>query len=341
MAEIARDYHNDLQSDETELDPQAKNRAIEEALDGITSKADHPEMAMLAEELEERDVITALKQSALGSASGVNGIPTEFWLKLHIAHLESKKSNNTATTPQFKTFDVIKVLTAVYNDIERHGVVKGTEFATGWMCPIWKKKDPTDIANYRPITLLNTDYKIFTKALTNKLSRIAPYLIHKDQAGFMKGRKISDQIFLAMEVVDYSEDDVQNGAIVALDQEKAYDETSHRYLWKAMEKQGIPAKFINIVKALYADAHTHVVINGEFSSTFKIIRGVRQGDPLLCLLFNLAIEPLAKMLRKSNLRGYSIPHVMEKVVVKMFADDTTVYLDAEDSFDGLQLILKK
>jgi hypothetical protein len=85
------------------------------------------------------------------------------------------------------------------------------------MCPLLKKKDKTDIANYRPITLLNSDYKIFTKALANKLSRVAPYLIHKDQSGFMKRRKITDAIYLAMEVVEYTEEDLQNGVIVALD----------------------------------------------------------------------------------------------------------------------------
>lgn len=156
-----------------------------------------------------------------------------------------------------------------------------------------------------------------------------------------KGRKIADQIFLAMEVVDHSEEDLQNGIIVALDQEKAYDKTSHRYLWKALEKRGIPNLFIDTLKSLYADAETHVMINGVTSSAFRVTRGVRQGDPLSCLLFNLAIEPLTEILRSSNLQGYHIPHVMEKIVGKMFADDTTVYLNALDSFEDLQEILKK
>jgi len=55
------------------------------------------------------------------------------------------------------------------------------------MCPIYKKNDKTEISNYRPITVLNSDYKILTHALTNHLSAIIPYLIHPDQAGFIKG----------------------------------------------------------------------------------------------------------------------------------------------------------
>jgi hypothetical protein len=77
------------------------------------------------------------------------------------------------------------------------------------MCPLFKVKDRSNIATYRPITVLNADYKIFTKALTNKLAKVAPYIIHKDQAGFMKGQKITDAIYLAQEVVEYAEDDLQ------------------------------------------------------------------------------------------------------------------------------------
>jgi hypothetical protein len=178
MAEIARDYHNDLQINETEEDLAAKNTAIADVLQGISSHENDPEMQQLTKLLTEDDIILALKQSASGSAAGVNGIPTELWKKLHELHLEAQRTKNSADNPANLTFNVVKVLTLVYNSIERHGVVENTQFSTGWMCPIWKKKDPTDIANYRPITVLNTDYKLFTKALANKLSRIAPALIH-------------------------------------------------------------------------------------------------------------------------------------------------------------------
>jgi len=73
------------------------------------------------------------------------------------------------------------------------------------MSLIFKKKDKMKIENYRPITLLETDYKIHTKTVANKLGRVCQNLIHKDQAGFISGRSLFDHTRLAHLVVDYAE----------------------------------------------------------------------------------------------------------------------------------------
>ena len=99
----------------------------------------------------------------------------------------------------------------------------------------------------------------------------------------------------------------KNGLIIALDQEKAYDKIAHDYLWRVLQTYGFSDKFINTVRMLYQNAETKVMINGTISTSYKVNRGVRQGDPMSCLLFDLAIEPLVAMLRNSNLTGYEIP----------------------------------
>ena len=58
------------------------------------------------------------------------------------------------------------------------------------MSLIFKKNDEMKIENYRPITLLETDYKIHTKTVANKLGRVCQNLIHKDQAGFIPGKSL-------------------------------------------------------------------------------------------------------------------------------------------------------
>ena len=60
------------------------------------------------------------------------------------------------------------------------------------MCPVYKKKEADNIANYQPITILNTDYKILTNAIATCLTETAPSIIHPDQAGFVRGRSIFD-----------------------------------------------------------------------------------------------------------------------------------------------------
>jgi hypothetical protein len=184
-----------------------------------------------------------------------------------------------ASKENHESLDIIKLLTSVFISIQMDGTEE-TNFAEGWMCPIYRKKDKCDISNYRPITVLNTDYKILTKALTTQLARVAPSMIHPDQAGFMAGRSILDQVELSKTIIALAEASKVNGAIIALDQEKAYDKIHPDYLFKAMATFGIPDTFIRTVKHLYETAETTVIINGIQSAPFKITRGVRQGDPL-------------------------------------------------------------
>lgn len=337
MAELARQYHHDLLSDGLTHPPTLRENIIQEVLGSIseTDRLNNDQGRPLEDTLTHQDVIDALKSMPSGTATGLDGLPYELFIALYDRYIVDSKNENDA-------FDIIDVLTRLYNDIESHGVLEDSDFAVGWMCPLYKKKDKREIANYRPITLLNSDYKIFTKALSTKLTRIAALIIHPNQAGFMPNRSIADHIQLAKMMITYAEEAIEeNGVIIALDQEKAYDKITHDYLWKTLKAYNLPEKFIATLKSLYTSAETKVMINGNLSSPFKVTRGVRQGDPLSCLIFNIAIEPLANMLRKSNIKGFEIPGVTEKVITTLFADDTTVYLSQFDSFSTLNQILDK
>ena len=136
------------------------------------------------------------------------------------------------------------------------------------MCPLFKKKDRTLIENYRPITLLNSDYKLLTKALTIQLIEDIKRMIHRDQAGFIPGRSIFDHIRLTRIITKFAEVSECNGVIVALDQEKAYDKITHQYLWRTLEAFKMPQLFMKTVKELYKNAWTTVAINGELSSPY-------------------------------------------------------------------------
>jgi len=228
------------------------------------------------------------------------------------------------------------VLAIVFNNICLHRVDPCIDFAKGWMCLIYKKEDQTDISNYRPITLLNTDYKVLTKVLAVQLMDHIPTLVHEDQAGFIPQQSIFNHIQLAQSIIAYAENSETNGAIVALDQEKVYNRIHHNYLWKTLEAFHLSQPFISTIKSLYQHATTQVAINGVLSSSFQVKHGVHQGDPLSCPLFDLAIEPLACKIRNDPLiRGINIPTAPWNPKIAMFADDTTLFLSKFDRLDNV------
>lgn len=203
-----------------------------------------------------------------------------------------------------------------------------------------QKKDPAEIENYRPIMLLNTDYKLLTKIMALLLMKPIRDLIHLDQVGFIPKRQIFDHIRLAKTVLTYTETMDVDGVIVALDQEKAYDKIRHDYLWDTLNKFDLPDIFTNTVKSLYENAYTQVAINGMMSEPFRVTRGVRQGDPLSCLLFDMAIKPLVCKIRQSEtIEGLNIPGLQENIKINLFADDPTLYLNKNDRLDLVETIL--
>lgn len=354
MAELARDYHENIQLD-TGRNATEKDEATDEILRNVNSRLSEDRASLLSDRISDLDVDEALRASQNGKAAGIDGIPYEFWKAMRAREKAAARRRRGRAHPangrqrppaaplpnslQTGTSDIYMCLAAAFNDITEHGVLTDSDFTTGWMYPLYKKNDRQDIANYRPITLLNTDYKIFTKVLAMRLALATPSIIHNDQAGFIPGRSITEQVKLVRQMINMADSTDQNGTIIALDQEKAYDRIDHEYLWRTLERFGIPRQFISTVQSLYHNARTVVIINGERSSPYTVTRGVRQGDPMSCLLFNLAIEPLACTLRNSTLRGYSVPGVVDKILVSLFADDTTVFLSEHDDYNLLQRIL--
>lgn len=79
-------------------------------------------------------------------------------------------------------------------DIQLYGVTADSSFTMSWMYPLYRKKERSKIANYRPITLLNTDYKTLTKALVIQVANVIYKMIHSNQNVFIPRRSIFDLI---------------------------------------------------------------------------------------------------------------------------------------------------
>ena len=339
MAELSRDFHNNLQSEDLHhfRDPVDHNLNLRQVLDAIpaSQKLSEPHLTEMNWSATEVQIAKAIELGKNKTATGLDGCPYELWKALKSRH------ESLASQPHSRSFNIVKALTTIITDIQTHDLDPNADFAVAWMCPVFKKKDPTEIGNYRPISILNTDYKLLTKVMALQLNDRAHDLIHNDQAGFVPRRSIFNHIRLAKAIIDFAEITEENGTIILLDQEKAYDKIRHDYLWRVLEAFHLPLPFIKTLKALYEHAHTCVVINGVLSSSFQIRRGVRQGDPLSCPVFNLAIEPLACLLRNNpDLRGLQVPGLAEKIIAKLLADDTALYLSLTDRFDRVLFILR-
>ncbi len=193
MAAMARLHHMNVQKDDPNAKPPAERESdIMAALDSLDARITGDQADVLGGEIMYGDTVLSLRFAKNGSAPGRDGIPFELWKALHARHVED------ARFPERQDFDVVRLLTAAFEDMRTYGVSTLTSFADGWIAPIYKEKgERTRVVNYRPITLLNTDYKLLSKALAVRLADVAPQLIHRAQAGFVPGRKIHNHTQLA------------------------------------------------------------------------------------------------------------------------------------------------
>jgi hypothetical protein len=253
----------------------------------------------------------AISQMENGKSPGVDGLPVEFYREYfpRIGQLFIKLAN---TQP-------IQTL----SPSQRMGIIT--------LIPK-KDSDRTMLNNWRPLSLLNTDYKILSKVLVNRLKTLAHRIISSNQNSAIPGRSIFDTLHLLRNVFDYCKQRKFPCIAVSLDQAKAFDKVSHEYLFHIMDQMGIGPDFIAKVNLLYTDIYSQIVVNGFLTATFKITRSLRQGCGLSPLLFNIAIEPFIRGITQSLLfRGVPIPGRAEEERLACFADDVTILAKNEFS----------
>ena len=197
------------------------------------------------------------------------------------------------------------------------------------------------IKNWRPISLLNTAYKIASSCIANRLKIILPSIIHHCQTGFLKGRYIGENIRLLYDTLVYTEKNNIPGMLLLVDFQKAFDSVSWSFLRKCLEYFQFGPDLIRWIKTFYCNANTCILINGQYSSWFPIERGVRQGDPASPYLYLICAEILSIMIRNNNLiKGIKIKE--RENLLSQFADDTTLCLDgSEQSFNEAVSVLIK
>jgi hypothetical protein len=203
-----------------------------------------------------------------------------------------------------------------------------------------KDKNRLYLKNWRPITLLNVDYKVISKVLSNRLCKVLPFIIDEDQTGYIKGRFIGFNIRKIEDAIIYTEMNNLPGILLNIDFEKAFDSINWKFIDRCLESFNFGEKFRNYVKTMYHDISSSVINNGEISSWFHPKRGVRQGCPLSPYLFILAVETLAVNIRENKkVKGIKIQG--SEIKMCQLADDMTCFLQDLSSVKEVLQIFDK
>ena len=249
-------------------------------------------------ELSAAECFESLKTMVMGRSPGTDGLPAEF----------------------YKVFwnDVSTYLLASLNSSLSKGHLSISQ-RRGLITLIPKKNKPQQfLKNWRPISLLNCDYKTAAKAVATRMKRVLPDIISNDQTGFLKGRSIGENVRLLNSVISYAEQQNVPGMLLFIDFEKAFDTLEWKFLEKTLRFYNFGDSLITWIRLLYTDISSSI-----------INRGVRQGCPLSPYLFILCVEILGNAIRNCDqIKGICVLDAECKI--SQYAEDSTLILDGSE-----------
>ncbi|XP_011270934.1 hypothetical protein CAOG_09213 [Capsaspora owczarzaki ATCC 30864] len=208
----------------------------------------------------------------------------------------------------------------------------------GYLKVMYKKGARSDPGNYRPITCLNVDSKIISRALMARFALIAPEIVNLNQNGFVPGRTIDANIHLMRDLLDLCRVCNIPGVAVLLDSEKAFDRVDHQFLFQALRKYGVGESFISWMELLNTGCQSRVVYNCTISLPFPIKRSVRQGSveaPFLYAIYAGVISDYVIHKLRDKMLSLALRSGPQIVEPSLFADDTSIFLSDPNHIHAL------
>ena len=201
---------------------------------------------------------------------------------------------------------------------------------------LYKKGDSSKLENYRPISLLQTFYKIIAALIKNRLAQGLEQWIMNTQYGFRAGKSTSHAIFLARRLQSLAEITGTNIAIVMLDWEKAFDKVNHERLLESLTRVEVPPNLLALIRNIYSNPQFKVCCHEGESNNFTQNAGIRQGCPLSPYLFIILMstifsdirETLSSPKQQSPMTDISFSQIL-------YADDTLIFGDHTQSINKL------
>lgn len=262
--------------------------------------------------LSPEEVLIALNGMASNKSPGTDGLPAEFYCKFW----------NILGQDLVDVFN-FSYSTGLLSESQRIGLISLT----------FKKGSRLERKNWRPISLLNVDYKLCTRSIAGRLLKVLHFVVAPDQTCGVPGRFIGENVSFLRDVSTLAAELNLPLAILSLDQEKAFDRVDWVFLLKTISVMGFGPSFLKWIKLFYSDIKSAVLYNGYCSPSFILSRGVRQGCPLSPLLYILTMEVLAVNIRNNPvIKGLSLPGIPTSLpVLSLYADDTSVVVSTDAS----------
>jgi hypothetical protein len=177
------------------------------------------------------ECLMAVKSMAYGKTPGSDGLPKEFYLSFwDLLKEDFVEMANYCFSVELMPESMRQALISL----------------------LFKKEDPELLKNWRPISLLNTDYKIITKVLVNRVKPVMPTIIHPDQCCSVPGRSSEDNATLLRDVCNYLEvNERMTCAFISIDQEKAFDYVDWDFLDRILGTMSFGPQFRSYINFKY------------------------------------------------------------------------------------------
>lgn len=254
----------------------------------------------LEENITIHELYDAIMSLQAGKTSGSDGYTQEFYRKFW-------------HKIKFLLFDVYK--TAIkeesLHNSARHSII---------MLLDKPQKDLLKLQNWRPLSMLTTDYKIFAKMIANRLSIVLPYIIADYQSGFIKGRYIAQNITELLSIIEYCHQTKEDIMLISYDIWKAFDSVKWSSLQEVLKCFNFGPFFCLLVRIIQTNIISVVSNNNHWSNQFKISKGLRQGcpaSPALYVIMNQIVS--SKIMQNEKIKGVIINGVEKKIA--LYVDD--------------------
>lgn len=260
-------------------------------------------------------------------ASGVDGIPAEFYKNAYFLDDEDKKVHL-----------LIPHLKRVFDAVLRGGYPM--EWAVAALVPVPKPKaDHSSCDGFRGIAVGLVVGKMYSMLLLGRMDAWAErqQARARGQAGFRAGRSTVDNIFILRHVINKYKNDKKPVYVAFIDFKKAYDCVDRGLLWRCLAKLGVHGATMNTLLEMHTDVQMRVRLNKQLGEGFEAGRGVRQGDPLSPLLFGIFIDRFESFLATRSEGGVKIGNVLLQLL--LYADDLAILAESKEQLQSMLDIL--